>query len=466
MSPGLLRRARRVCLPLLALAVAAGSTSCRREEPRPSVVWIVVDTLRADHLESYGYERETSPALRPLVDQGVLFERAFTPQPMTTPAIASMFSGLYPARHGVRELYVLLHDDNATTAEAFAAAGYDTAAFVSSFVMVRDFSNLGQGFAAYDDFVTDRELYRNNYERKAADTLARASAWLQDREGDEPFFLFLHLIDPHGPYAPPDGYAERFRSQEVVEITGNIPLPNKIPGVKDLNRYRDLYDGEVAYATDQLGVFLRHLREKDLFDDTLIVFTADHGESMGEHGLYFRHGDDVFQENLHVPLIVKPPRGRGAGPARVADNVSLVDLHPTVLELAGLPVRPGLDGRSLAPLVRGEAPAPAEVFAWARTHVGGVVSGRTKTIAGEKPRADVLSYDLASDPRELSPRPARPKEVRRLRTWQQRWAQVRLPFDPRKNFMDLARRDDFVRQRADPQTAADVERLRSLGYLN
>src|SRR4029079_7725818 len=120
-----------------------------------------------------------SAALRPLIENGVLFENVYTPQPETTPAIASMFTGLSPVHHGVNTLYTLLHDQNTTVAERFSKAGYDTAAFVSSFVMIRRFSNLGQGFRVYDDYVTERELYRNNFERKASATLARVRPWVE-----------------------------------------------------------------------------------------------------------------------------------------------------------------------------------------------------------------------------------------------------------------------------------------------
>jgi arylsulfatase A-like enzyme len=455
---------------LLPFALGLLVVACQAPPEPPSIVWIVVDTLRADHLEWYGYERATSPGLRPLVDQGILFENAYSPLPQTTPAIASMLTGLYPARHGVRGLYLLLHGRNLTAAELLAEAGYETAAFVSSFVMIRDFSNLAQGFASYDDLVTERELYRENYERRAADTLALAREWLLARTSDRPFFLFIHLIDPHGPYAPPDGFARRFRSREAVEVTGSIPEYQQIPGMHDLNRYRDLYDGEIAYADQALGGLLDELEQRDLFDEALILFTADHGESMGEHGLYFRHGDDVFQENVHVPLVIKPPRGFGLRPRRVVDAVSHVDLLPTVLAAVGLTVPEGLDGRDLGPLLRGEVRRPAPVF----MSTGGpdpslmaVIEGTRKTVFrrdahGEGP----ASFDLTADPQERAPAAIEDHSAaRRLRLQQGRWARARLPFTVEDNFMALELRGAFIGRRMDRQTREGVERLRSLGYL-
>jgi arylsulfatase A-like enzyme len=445
--------------------------ACQRPPEPPSIIWIVVDTLRADHLEWYGYGRSTSPGLRPLVDEGILFENAYAPQPETTPAIASMFTGLYPARHGVHSLYLLLHGSNRTAAELLSQAGYETAAFVSSFVMIRDFSNLSQGFDSYDDFVAERELYRENYERRAADTVALAHDWLLAHDGEErPFFLFLHLIDPHGPYAPPGEFAHRFRSREAVQVAGKIPRYQKIPGVRDLNRYRDLYDGEIAYADQALGRLFDLLRQRDRFDNTLIVFTADHGESMGEHGLYFQHGDDVFQENVHVPLVIKPPRDFDARPRRVADAVSHVDLLPTVLAAAGLRVREGLDGRDLAPLLRGEAQPPVPVFmstAGSAPSFVAMVEGRRKTLFRRDAHGErIETFELATDPKERAPAAAGDQAAaRRLRSQRDLWAQARLPFTAENNFLASKSRGEFIRRHMDRRTREDAERLRSLGYI-
>jgi len=445
------RRLLALCLVLLS------GTGCQWRRQRPPVIWIVVDTLRADHLEWYGYPRATSPGLRSLA-------------PQTTPAIASMFTGLYPARHGLRYLYQLLHDRNRTAAELFGEAGYDTTAFVSSFVMVRDFSNLAQGFAVYEDFVAERELYRDNYERKAAATLALAGRWIQERRDERPFFLFIHLIDPHGPYAPPGEFAARFQSPAAIAVEGEIPAYQQIPGVRDFNRYRDLYDGEVAYADDALARFLELVRRRGLFAGSLILFTADHGESMGEHGLYFTHGDDVFQENIRVPLILKPPAGFGDFPRRIPEAVSHVDLLPTVLEIAGLSPPDSLDGRSLVPSLRGEARAAAAVFATAEGKRGSsiaLIDGSRKTVIRRKAGVRSLDvYDLAADPRERSPDRAADADVARIRARRVEWAALRLSFAVKNNFMPLESRGEFVRRRVDARTREDLRRLRSLGYVN
>ena len=257
------RRTRPTLLVLLALTAALG---CGRGSQPTPVVWIVVDTLRADHLDWYGYARPTSAGLERLRADGLLFEHAYTPHPETTPAIASLLTGLDPPRHGVRGLYQKLHGDNRSLAEVLADAGYETAAFVSSFVMIRDFCGLDQGFATYDDFVTERERNRDNFERRAAATLALARDFLDRRDPGRPLFLFLHLIDPHGPYDPPEPWSIRFRTVEEIPIRGTVPLYQRLPGVDRLGPYVDRYDGEIAYASRELGGFLDLLVVAGLYD--------------------------------------------------------------------------------------------------------------------------------------------------------------------------------------------------------
>jgi arylsulfatase A-like enzyme len=468
---------------------SATSVGCARSRPAPPapLIWIVVDTLRADHLEWYGYGRATAPQLRPLVDQGVLFERAYTTTPETSPAIASMLTGLHPYRHGVEHLYMRLPNRAPTAATLLAQAGYATAAFVSSFVMIRDFSHFDRGFQTYDDFVTEREAYRENYERKAAGTLAVARAWI-DRHRDQPFFCFIHLIDPHGPYTPPGEFAHRFHSATTAPVpAAAIPAYQRIPGVLDANRYRDLYDGEIAYAAHETGAFLEYLRAAGLFDRSLIVFNADHGEQMGEHGRRFVHGDDLFEENVHVPLIIKPPAGMAAARgSRVTQPVSVVDLLPTVLAALGQPRPATLQGRSLLPLVAGipgdgagvfmelhnDPPLYAESRAGRKTFLSaaseptpaGLVRVPASVFVANR---SGLQCDLASDPGEHHPRPAPLPDSAELGAWSRAAAAWRRDFPFEVNSMAYELRGDFIRHRPHPPLPADEDarRLRSLGYL-
>jgi arylsulfatase A-like enzyme len=370
----------------------------------------------------------------------------------------------------VNHLYYRLNRQNVTAAELLARAGYATGAFVSSFVMIRDFSGLDRGFQVYDDFVDERERYRENYERQAGRTLALAWSWIE-RHRQEPFFCFIHLIDPHGPYTPPGEFAHRFHSSTAVPVRGHIPPYQQIPGVYDFNVYRDLYDGEIAYASHELGSFLTALKSSSLFDPTLIVFVADHGEAMGGHGVYFAHGTGLFEDNVHVPMIVKPPAGlRAVRGSRVAQPVSVVDLLPTVLEILGRPRLPVFAGTSLVPLLAGRPGGGGGVFFELHEPqllAGEVRAGRKTILDGEH----VEQYDLAADPGEVRPLPPERCDaaVAELRRWQLLVAGWRRPFAVEPNFMATARRGAFVRGRhpagpADPNPD-DIARLRSLGYL-
>lgn len=464
---------------LLAALSALLLAGCARQPP-PPIVWIVVDTLRPDRMEWYGAERQTAPSLRPLVEQGALFERAYASQPETTPSIASMLTGLQPARHGVQHLYVILHPDNRTAAEILAEKGYKTGAFVSSFVMVKNFSGFDQGFEVYDDFVQEREKYRSNFERRAGQTLPLAARWIAE-QGEAPFFCFIHLIDPHGPYDPPKPFDQRFRSAESIEVTGRIAGYQQIPGVNDLNRYRDLYDGEIAYFDHNLQAFFNQLSASGVLDRALVVFTADHGESFGEHGkLFFEHGFNTFDENAHVPLIIKPPAAARGGPdlrrnVRIPGAVTATSLLATTLDLAGFDPPEGLDGVSLRAWIAGSpdrAAAPPvvvqsrrQVPAWAR------IAGERKVMyTGGRVKA-WESFDLATDRGERAPLDPTAEERSALNEWMRATRTLRLTFEPRPNPMGLHLRRKFIQGRPQPDQATpplsdeDRERLRSLGYL-
>ena len=462
-------RPRRRIGALLTLLTLFAISGCRR--PHRSVIWIVVDTLRADHLEWYGYERQTSPELAPWIAEGTLFDLAISPQPETTPAVASLLTGLYPPRHGVRSLSQRLHDDNRTAAEIFHDAGYDTAAFVSSFVMIQEFTNFAQGFDEYEDFVSDRELSRENFERSARETLALAERWVRARDPGKPFFLFVHLIEPHGPYTPPEPWASQFHSAETFEIPGKIAKYQRLPGLTDYASYLDRYDGEIACLFSSLGSFLRTLRDAGTLDRAMFALTADHGESLGERDRYFRHGDNVFQENVHVPLLLHLPESAPAERGRrVADVVSLVDLLPTALEFAGIGGPSGLDGRSLLGTGRRGPTAERAILAWSRP--GGPYgfarfAGRSKSML----RSDVSpavweSFDLGSDPAEGTAGEVSPELREAMARNYAAWNDHQTPFVVENNLMSQTLRADFVAERLRKRDQEDLERLRSLGYVN
>ena len=329
----------RALVPRLGGVAAAAVLACSPSpspEPRragnavrPPVVLISIDTLRSDRLPAYGYEGVETPAIDRLAGDGVLFERAYSHVNVTLPSHASIFTGLLPSDHGVRDnAGYRLDEAIPTLAAELDRHGYATGGFVSSYVL-RSGTGIGRGFEVYDDgvgFETGRQL--GQIQRAGADTLAAASEWLPG-VADEPFFLFLHLYEPHAPYEPPPPFADR---------------------------YGNPYDGEVAAADAVVGELIRHLEELGVYEDALVVLLSDHGEGLMDHG-EMDHLILIYREVLQVPLIVKLPRGERAG-ERIAANAQLSDVAPAVYSVLGLEPPAGLAGVDLLGLDEELAGAP------------------------------------------------------------------------------------------------------------
>jgi arylsulfatase A-like enzyme len=284
----------------------------QRQAPRHLLV-ISIDTLRADHMGSYGYDQPTSPGLDALAAEGVLFERHYTSYPLTLPAHLTMLSGVSPLGHRARDnLYHRLPDEHTTLAEVFSEQGFRTGAFISAHTM-RAGSGIERGFDVYDDDDV-RELQPGRLtitERRAPGTLERAEQWVRSI-GGERFFMFIHLFDPHAPYVHHHGITEEFGDDDVAR-----------------------YNGEIAYTDQQLSYFFNVLREIGAFDDTLIVITSDHGEGLGDHG-ELTHGYYCYDPTTRVPLIMRGVPGIKQG-TRVPGIVRNYDLAPTLLEIMDVP---------------------------------------------------------------------------------------------------------------------------------
>jgi arylsulfatase A-like enzyme len=328
---------------------------------RPNVLLIVVDTLRADHLTSYGYERDTAPRIDELLARrGVVVERAWAQAPWTLPSAVSYLTGRYPgellgdavAEHAIPEAVPSL-------AERFRGLGYRTAGFIANPTM-----HAGNGFArGFETFYTPPATVDSL--RLHGDTItSRAVPWLR-RHAAEPFFAYLHYVDPHDPYVSPPVAASGETPYDpgyAGPVTGEWPHGLFVGRLeladpeRDLRHLVALYDSEVRYADSQVGHVL-DLLPPEVLADTLVVLTADHGEELGDHG-WWKHGISVYEEQLHVPLIVRWDRRLPAG-RRVEAPVELVDLVPTLLAAAGAPVEAdaALDGVDRLPLLAGEAAA-------------------------------------------------------------------------------------------------------------
>jgi arylsulfatase A-like enzyme len=378
----------------------------------PVAIVYLVDTLRADHTQPYGYGRDTTPELLRFAADGVVFEQAISHAAWTKPAVGSVLTSLLPGRHRAVQLRDQLDPGLVTIGEMLQAKGFTTGAAIANSVIYSEGTNFEQGFDYYAGLHGAGD--RPSKVVEAAGVVDEALRILDQRRG-LPTFLYVHTMDPHVPYTPPAPFDAKYSPAPTAERPAADPRSDyKEPA--DRQRLIDQYDGEIAYGDAEFGRFVRELKARGLYDRALIVFTADHGEEFQEHG-QFTHGKSVFDELIHVPLVVKFPRGRFAG-RRVARQVQGVDVAPTVLQALDLPVPPppAFAGRPLqAALEAGdpEAPAVSEI-----SHRGYVAHGmrtrRDKYVRRFSPEDDELYFDLVQDPREKVNRAEENRERVRL----------------------------------------------------
>ena len=334
--------------------------------PGPDVLLITVDTLRADRLGAYGFRLATSPAIDRLAARGVVFERAISAASVTAGSHASIMTSRYTREHtiGYKNGETRL-EGIPTLAEIFDREGYQTAAFVGNVILHRS-SGLDRGFDVYDDELPNPELNREFvFERIAEETTERALHWLKNRDGG-PFFLWVHYQDPHGPYTPPSEYRGLFQPEfrpderplpvleEAFGLNG-IPSYQQLAGVRRPSIYETRYAEEIAYADHWIGKLISQVDAIASDAGTIVVLTADHGESLGEEGRYFVHGSSTAPDQAHVPLILSAP---GVPEGRRMEIVHHVDVMPTILDLVGFETPADASGIALGPLLRGDSPLP------------------------------------------------------------------------------------------------------------
>jgi len=453
-SPRQRSRAPLGLLSALALALTACSAGAPELAPRGPIIVIAIDTLRADHLGLYGYERDTSPRLDALAMEGTVFEHAFATASWTLPSMTSLLTGTWPREHGAgysrarngRRRFSRLREEVPTLAELLRDVGYATGAVANVGFMSPRFG-FGRGFDTYDWVSsTDEES------RRAGESVDRALAWIDDND-DGPFFFMLHLFDPHRHFdAPPpfrgkftEAYRDRY-GDTLATLESRIEAERQ----SDLEFHVAAYDEEIAYTDDQVGRFVDGLRERGLWDQALVVLTADHGESLHDHGER-GHGGTLYNELIRVPFVVW-----GVGPTGMRERapVSLVDFVPTALQWAGAPAPPGLPGTSLLGPLAGIVPFPARLIA-AEIEVNGndvqaVIRWPYKLIAGPGAESMML-FDLQRDFAETMDlvalgEPAAQQTANELR----------------RVLLNVRRRLRGAEVQLDP---AEVEELRALGYI-
>lgn len=432
---------------------------------------LLVDTLRADHLGAFGFAGAISPHLDGVARESLLFDNCFAQAPWTPPSVGTLFTSLYPQVHGLQrfedhrfrdpasgELRAsVLPDAAVTLAEVLHDAGYDTAGFVANPWLSRDFG-LGQGFDVYDDV----ELSKRT---PATMLTVPAGDWLAERSSPAPFFLYLHLMDVHEPY---DSSREDFESvrasitDERRLAPGELPPPHMevpAPWADDEQRasvayWKARYAAGVHVLDGRLGRFVERLRRSGALDHSWLVVTSDHGEELFDNSGW-GHGQNLYDHQLRVPLIVRPPGGLPAA-RRVEQPVRLIDLMPTLLSLAGVAPPPGLQGTDLAPLLHGASLAEDALPLFATGVVGeprtfALRTERYKLIADLGTGAAVL-YDLTVDTGEtLDVSASRPEALARLRE--------RLERHVASTTATLAPRTETVPPRL-------RERLEALGYVD
>ena len=364
------------CSPRDRQLAAGSSAAFAAPAAAPNVVVITIDTLRADHLGCYGYKQIRTPNIDALAAEGARFERAYTAVPVTLPSHTVMFTGTYPMRSGMHDFAAnKLGPGQPTLASVLKEHGYVTGAVIGSAVLDSRFG-LNRGFDFYYDHFDFNRLQESNLEEmeRPGNLVADVALDWLGQNYQKKFFLWMHLYDPHYPYHPPAPYAAEYQDHP--------------------------YDGEIAFADSQVGRLIHFLKSKGLYENTMIVLTGDHGESLGEHGEKY-HGFFIYNATLHVPFIIHLPGA--ASPRVVPGLVNLADLMPTVLQELKIDVPAQVQGQNLLPLMRTKEPGedrtlyaetflPRLHFNW--SELRGVETDNYHFIDAPKPEL----YDLTKDP--------------------------------------------------------------------
>jgi arylsulfatase A-like enzyme len=432
------------CIAWLGASIAAAGA-------RPHVVLITVDTLRADRLSAYGYDRPTSPNIDGLLERGVLFARARTPEPLTNPALCSMLTGIEPHLHGASRNGLRMKVDLESLPKILQRAGWRSAAFVSNWTLKDNVSRIGEHFEVYEEVFTRRRWFGLiNSEATAEDVTDEAIDWTEnhlEENPEQPLLLWVHYVEPHAPYR----YHKQFAGR--LGISGSNPPKS------------DRYDTEIAAVDHEIGRLIDWLGEQVAAEDLLLFFAADHGESLGEHG-YWGHGRHLYEPSLAIPMgLVWSGR---IAPRTLTAPALIHDLAPTVLELLGLPIPAEFSGFSWAGVIDG-ADEPMDRGVCYQAHKGAVHGKHESERARSK---GLLSVGYVADER---------KEILRLANRKHMLFDLRRDAAELKNLIvedsepsakllgcvgtisdSLGALDRIATKKLDDDT---VERLRALGYL-
>lgn len=365
----------------------------------PNLLLIVIDTLRADHLGCYGYERDTSPNIDKFADSGVLFENAYCQMPTTGPSHASLFTSKYPRSHGVLKNGWILSDTFPTLAQILKEKGYATAAIISSFAMSSKFG-YSRGFDYYNEDFPEKNstvslrswsghIVKEGFDQRADIATLKATQWIK-KNRNKPFFLWVHYYDPHSPYNPPKQYSSKFMKDATEPIKQGIAN----------------YDGEIRFVDEEIQKILDLIEAQQLNSNTLVVIMSDHGEGLWQHG-WIEHGKFLYDEQTSVPLIMNFPGVLPEG-IRLPSPVQTIDILPTILDLMEVQYRGDFSGNSLVRMIQDpgyELPNPVFLERRRYSNITGskfaIRDADLKYIWAPEEGTEEL-YNLREDPTELT----------------------------------------------------------------
>lgn len=468
-----MRRVLGAFLLLLSACDGRGGRPASSARPTPAsgnnrnVVLLTIDTLRADHLGAYGYPKPTSPRIDAFASQAAVFDSAYTYWPKTRGSFVALLTGRRDSQTGYGKTHPVILGFNPTLASVLKEAGYRTAAIV-------DNGNLASEYGYHKGFDTYRETWKEKALLTEMDKTRAITeggiAFLREAKPDRPFFLWLHYVNPHAPYAPPPPYDKAFldaraRMGPALPVVNGyhdgIPKQWAVAGESQLGYYIAQYDGEIATVDQEVGKVLDGLQASGLVERTVVMLTSDHGESLGEHGYYFDHGEDLFDPSLRIPLLLAVP---GVPPGvRSPVLASTLDLVPTLLDAVKVSYPPDLAGASLLAVLPGGGGGASRERLFARNdrNLSATWDARLKVVAvpGEKATRYAL-YDRVEDPGETRDLAARRPEV------------LRLPLRELELFLERADREWTHTRRLAGEAPADTkvgpetcEAMKALGYV-
>ena len=428
--PILRSRRRRGAVAVAVLAALLAGCE-RAPTPPPNIVVMLVDTLRWDRLGAYGSDRGLTPFMDEFASTATVFHRAYAQSSWTNASVASLFTSRYQSEHGVTSFFSPLPAEEVTLAEVLHDHGYTSGAFLANFLL-RDKLGFGQGFNTFDSYSRLDPQAPFKFKKASAERINRESlAWLDQHQTQDPIFLYLHYMEPHAPFEPLPAALDHVLRGRPAPDAGNVnramatwPLVDFSIDPILMQATKDLYDAEVMSVDTALHDVFVELRRRGVLDNAIVVMLADHGEEFLEHGL-IGHNNDLFEEVIRVPLMIHLPEQTKR--LDVDRAVSLVDVAPTLLDLAGIPAPPSFEGRSFAPLLRRardgawsvsgarawwaertriERPVVSELIKDASAtrqspHERAIIAGNDKLIAGFDEQREF--YDLATDPGEQHP---------------------------------------------------------------